>query len=106
MANIIKNKTPAEIREYFHIANDFSPEEQEEVLRENQCAAFPRPSPSKGSRFRRDLGRTQVADSEAGAFSGLREYRMRMLTPTLHRLPCLQSARICVRHYRGSADML
>lgn len=43
VANIIKGKTPAEIREYFHIVNDFSPEEQEEVLRENQCAPVPSP---------------------------------------------------------------
>jgi len=38
VADIIKGKTPQEIREYFHIENDFTPEEEEEVRRENQWA--------------------------------------------------------------------
>ncbi|XP_058114714.1 SKP1-like protein 1A [Magnolia sinica] len=36
--NMIKGKTPAEIRRTFNIKNDFTPEEEEEVQRENQWA--------------------------------------------------------------------
>ncbi|RKP05328.1 Skp1 family, dimerization domain-containing protein [Thamnocephalis sphaerospora] len=35
VANMIKNKTPEEIRKTFNITNDFSPEEEEQVQREN-----------------------------------------------------------------------
>ena len=35
---MIKGKTPEEIRKTFNIPNDFTPEEEEEVRRENQWA--------------------------------------------------------------------
>jgi len=38
VANMIKGKTPEEIRKTFNIKNDFTPEEEEEVKRENQWA--------------------------------------------------------------------
>jgi S-phase kinase-associated protein 1 len=38
VALMIKNKTPEEIRAQFNIKNDFTPEEEEEVRRENQWA--------------------------------------------------------------------
>ncbi|GAV74714.1 Skp1 domain-containing protein/Skp1_POZ domain-containing protein [Cephalotus follicularis] len=38
VADMIKGKTPEEIRETFNIKNDFTPEEEEEVRRENQWA--------------------------------------------------------------------
>ncbi|GLU04608.1 hypothetical protein SLE2022_217460 [Rubroshorea leprosula] len=38
VADIIKGKTPEEIRKTFNITNDFTPEEEEEVRRENQWA--------------------------------------------------------------------
>ena len=38
VADMIKGKTPEEIREKFNIVNDFSPTEEEEVKRENQWA--------------------------------------------------------------------
>ncbi|GAU38150.1 hypothetical protein TSUD_263740 [Trifolium subterraneum] len=38
VADMIKGKTPEEIRTVFNIKNDFSPEEEEEVRRENQWA--------------------------------------------------------------------
>ncbi|XP_068646797.1 SKP1-like protein 1A [Aristolochia californica] len=38
VADMIKGKTPEEIRKTFNIKNDFSPEEEEEVKRENQWA--------------------------------------------------------------------
>lgn len=38
VAMMIKGKTPEEIRQKFHIKNDFTPEEEEEVRRENQWA--------------------------------------------------------------------
>uniref|UniRef100_A0A061S912 SKP1-like protein n=2 Tax=Tetraselmis sp. GSL018 TaxID=582737 RepID=A0A061S912_9CHLO len=38
VAEIIKGKTPEQIRQYFHIKNDFTPEEEEEVRKENQWA--------------------------------------------------------------------
>ncbi|CAN7054698.1 hypothetical protein BRARA_G03391 [Brassica rapa] len=38
VADMIKGKTPNEIRTTFNITNDFSPEEEEEVRRENQWA--------------------------------------------------------------------
>ncbi|EPS66410.1 hypothetical protein M569_08366, partial [Genlisea aurea] len=38
VADMIKGKTPEEIRKTFNIKNDFSPEEEEEVRRENQWA--------------------------------------------------------------------
>ncbi|KAG6645522.1 SKP1-like protein 1B [Carya illinoinensis] len=36
VADMIKGKTPEEIRETFNIRDDFTPEEEEEVRRENQ----------------------------------------------------------------------
>ncbi|KAI3851191.1 hypothetical protein MKX03_012249 [Papaver bracteatum] len=38
VADMIKGKTPEEIRKTFNIKNDFTPEEEEEVKRENQWA--------------------------------------------------------------------
>ena len=38
VANMIKGKTPEEIRKTFDIKNDFTPEEEEEVRKENQWA--------------------------------------------------------------------
>ena len=38
LADMIKGKTPEEIRKTFNIKNDFTPEEEEEVRRENQWA--------------------------------------------------------------------
>ncbi|KAE8715568.1 SKP1-like protein 1B [Hibiscus syriacus] len=38
VADVIKGKTPEEIRKTFNIKNDFTPEEEEEVRRENQWA--------------------------------------------------------------------
>ncbi|XP_057975892.1 SKP1-like protein 1A [Malania oleifera] len=38
VADMIKGKTPEEIRKSFNIKNDFTPEEEEEVRRENQWA--------------------------------------------------------------------
>jgi S-phase kinase-associated protein 1 len=36
VANMIKGKTPDEIRKTFNIKNDFTPEEEEQVRRENE----------------------------------------------------------------------
>ncbi|XP_021756186.1 SKP1-like protein 1B [Chenopodium quinoa] len=38
VADMIKGKSPKQIRKHFNIKNDFSPEEEEEVGRENQWA--------------------------------------------------------------------
>ncbi|PIA43012.1 hypothetical protein AQUCO_02000456v1 [Aquilegia coerulea] len=38
VADMIKGETPEEIRKIFNIKNDFTPEEEEEVRRENQWA--------------------------------------------------------------------
>jgi S-phase kinase-associated protein 1 len=38
VADMIKGKTPEEIRKTFNIKNDFTPEEEDEVRRENQWA--------------------------------------------------------------------
>ncbi|KAI4308511.1 hypothetical protein L6164_031575 [Bauhinia variegata] len=38
VANMIKGKSPEEIREIFNIENDYTPEEKEEVRRDNQWA--------------------------------------------------------------------
>ncbi|GLU02723.1 hypothetical protein SLE2022_199630 [Rubroshorea leprosula] len=38
VADMIKGKTPEEIRKTFHIENDFTPEQEEDVRRENQWA--------------------------------------------------------------------
>lgn len=38
IANMLKNKTPQEIRDEFNIANDFTPEEEEQVRMDNQWA--------------------------------------------------------------------
>jgi S-phase kinase-associated protein 1 len=37
-ADMIKDKTPEEVRKLFNIVNDFTPEEEEEVRRANQWA--------------------------------------------------------------------
>jgi len=36
VANMIKGKTPEEIRQMFNIKNDFTPEEEEKIRRENE----------------------------------------------------------------------
>ena len=36
--DVIKGKTPQEIRKIFNIKNEFTPEEEEELRRENQWA--------------------------------------------------------------------
>jgi S-phase kinase-associated protein 1 len=38
VANTIKGKSPEEIRETFNIKNDFTPEEEEQIRRENEWA--------------------------------------------------------------------
>jgi S-phase kinase-associated protein 1 len=38
VADMMKGKTPEEIRETFNIENDFTPQEEEDVRRENQWA--------------------------------------------------------------------
>ncbi|VAI84650.1 unnamed protein product [Triticum turgidum subsp. durum] len=38
VADMIKDKTPEEIRKIFNIKNDFTPEEEAEIRRENQWA--------------------------------------------------------------------
>ena len=38
VATIIKNKTIPEIREYFNIENDFTPEEEQQIMDENKWA--------------------------------------------------------------------
>lgn len=38
VANMIKNKTPEEIRKTFNIQNDFTKEEEEQIRRENEWA--------------------------------------------------------------------
>ena len=38
VADMIKGKSPEEIRKTFNITNDFTPEEEEEIRRENQWA--------------------------------------------------------------------
>jgi len=38
VANMIKHKTPEEIRKMFNIKNDFSPNEEEQVRKENEWA--------------------------------------------------------------------
>ncbi|XP_061339601.1 SKP1-like protein 11 [Gastrolobium bilobum] len=40
VANLIKDKSPEEIRQYFNIKNDFSPEEEEEAIRNENRWAF------------------------------------------------------------------
>ncbi|KAL2917510.1 suppressor of kinetochore protein mutant [Polyrhizophydium stewartii] len=39
VANMIKGKSPEEIRTLFNIENDFTPEEEEQIRRENEWAA-------------------------------------------------------------------
>ena len=38
VANMIKGKSPEEIRKTFNITNDFTPEEEEHIRRENEWA--------------------------------------------------------------------
>lgn len=38
VANMIKGKSPEEIRKTFNIVNDFTPEEEEQIRRENEWA--------------------------------------------------------------------
>ena len=38
VASLIKGKSVQEIRQFFNIENDFSPEEEEQVMQENKWA--------------------------------------------------------------------
>lgn len=38
IATLIKGRTPEEIRENFHIVNDFSPEDEQKIREENKWA--------------------------------------------------------------------
>ena len=38
VADMIKNKSPQQIREIFNIKNDFSPEEEEAIRKDNEWA--------------------------------------------------------------------
>ena len=38
VASIIKNKTVQEIRDFFNIENDFTPEEEMQIMEENKWA--------------------------------------------------------------------
>jgi len=38
VANMIKGKTPEEIRKLFNIVNDFTPEEEAQIKKENEWA--------------------------------------------------------------------
>ena len=38
VASLIKNKTVPEIREFFNIENDFTPEEEMQIMEENKWA--------------------------------------------------------------------
>lgn len=38
VANMIKGKTPEQIREHFGLVNDFTPEEEEQIRKENAWA--------------------------------------------------------------------
>ncbi len=38
VANMIKGKSPEEIRTTFNIVNDFTPEEEEQIRKENEWA--------------------------------------------------------------------
>lgn len=38
VANRFKDKSPEEIREMFNIQNEFTPEEENQIRRENECA--------------------------------------------------------------------
>jgi S-phase kinase-associated protein 1 len=40
VASMIKGKNPEEIRKQFHIKNDFTPEEEEEIKKEHQWALY------------------------------------------------------------------
>ncbi|RCN30906.1 Skp1 family, dimerization domain protein [Ancylostoma caninum] len=40
VANMIKGKTPEEIRRTFNIKNDFTPEEEEQIRKENACRSL------------------------------------------------------------------
>lgn len=40
LADMIKGKTPEEIRNLLNIKNDFTPEEEEEIRRENAWAGW------------------------------------------------------------------
>lgn len=49
VANMIKGKSPEEIRKTFNIQNDFTPEEEDQIRRENEWAeesVLPFPFPS------------------------------------------------------------
>ncbi|KAA8572523.1 hypothetical protein EYC84_003133 [Monilinia fructicola] len=48
VANMIKGKSPEEIRKTFNITNDFTPEEEEQIRRENEWAEDRHTLPRRG----------------------------------------------------------
>ncbi|KAG5644219.1 hypothetical protein DXG03_008814 [Asterophora parasitica] len=62
VANMIKGKTPEEIRKLFNIVNDFTPEEEAQIKKENEWAEDRFPGAQPVSFAQRDLDKLESAD--------------------------------------------